>query len=233
MTVSPTSYSPMCLDPRHYLFLVPIAALAAAPEIVRFVNQGDRRKDTIIAVTSAILIIISWSFNYENKIMYLALGILILLKLTIPYSSKAFSNGLILTFIAILAIQPLHSMMYARSLNYSTQKAVVERWFKKSLDRRSLVLTNTVQSNMGSYQMAFDSSRVLFMPYDQVRRRDILWADDIYVMRNGHARYLSGLNWDDIPEYGRNTEDSSTILFDEDGIQLFTVQKNEVMMTVE
>jgi len=42
MTISINSYAPMCLDPRHFLFLIPVAAIPAAIIITKII-EGDEK----------------------------------------------------------------------------------------------------------------------------------------------------------------------------------------------
>ena len=57
MTISWTGYNPICLDPRHHLFLIPIAALAA---IHFFNSKHSNKKIKLIVLIAGTAIIASY-----------------------------------------------------------------------------------------------------------------------------------------------------------------------------
>jgi len=50
MSISLTSYSPMCLDPRHYLFLIPVAAIPAALVISGYVREKSFKTGILLSL---------------------------------------------------------------------------------------------------------------------------------------------------------------------------------------
>ena len=76
MTISFTSYSPMCIDPRHYLFLIPIASIPAAMIITQFIEE-KKRAVPIIIIMFGITVIAFFSANNLFSKFYLPLIILL------------------------------------------------------------------------------------------------------------------------------------------------------------
>ncbi|RLD65077.1 MAG: hypothetical protein DRI98_15030, partial [Bacteroidetes bacterium] len=100
MTISPTAYAPMCLDPRHYLFLIPVVAIPASKIISDFFTYKKAAIQIIIALFCITLI----SFFLQGSIfwkLYLPLFALF----TFYYFTgikKQFQHLFIILFAAIL-----------------------------------------------------------------------------------------------------------------------------------
>ncbi len=57
MTISLSSYNPMCIDPRHYLFFIPIASIGASYLISEKLSQKQ-----IVAISVLLAIIVAYTF---------------------------------------------------------------------------------------------------------------------------------------------------------------------------
>jgi hypothetical protein len=216
MTTSPSHYVPMCEDPRHYLFLTPIAAIMASRGLKLYLQHPNKHLWVILAVWIAFYV--SMTFHLENQYTtYLPLGILCLVCTLCVYISY---RPMILWTIAIGAIllaQPIQTLRYARSQGYKYQKWLI----KTSLSHVSTpvrVISNQPLCEMGIYYLSFDSSHVTFRTFAQVKGTTIDSGQKVYVIYDAFTNYLSGLDWNSLPKYARETQQYKVIARQHDAV---------------
>ena len=221
MTISASGYSPMCLDPRHYLFIIPVAGIAAALRIKQNLNNKAFVIQVIIFTTVAFLL----TFFFKNNISWLLyfpliLGLFLILVLRKDrFRSEFFA---VLLFVALL-INPVQMAHYAKNVNFKEQ----EKIFKETvltLDPPALVLTSQVQKNVAQYLNGFKTSEIEILSYNEFNDPSDIADKPIYLFKNYYTRYLSGMTEAQLPFYARLT-DNYTKLFEDSklDIQLFKI----------
>lgn len=104
MTISPTSYVPMCLDVRHYLFLIPLAAIPASKVITDFMSLGKNRFGILIFV---VLAAVSSYFLISDIYQKLYLPLTVLFAAFVFFRlQKKFRWVFVLLMVYILAQKP-------------------------------------------------------------------------------------------------------------------------------
>jgi len=227
MSTTYKSYAPLCLDPRHYLFLVPCGAIAAASIYQQFSN-GVLKKSAIFVLISSLALLALLSYLYSsNYLMHLiifgtlALQTLLLDKKLPIYIYAAFPLFLVFA----LLLQPLSTMRYSRALNYFIQKEVNINFIKKQASKGSIVLTDKVQKNFGEYYMKFDSSSVKYYRYEELNKAAVLAASEIYILTNGVTSYQSNIDWEKMPAYIKALDTTKIEkLYDYKGVSLLRVK---------
>lgn len=201
MTISLSSYAPMCLDPRHYLFLVPVAAIPAARIIADYMESKKAAIQILVALTA---VTITSYFLQGNSFwkLYLPLTALFVAFYFVKHG-KQVQYLFILLFSVILLLAPLDMIRYAWQVKYRTQKAfVVEQVLNKHQDY--MIVTNEVQLRLLDYYSGFrEDQSQRFLSYDEYEiesSRD----DKTLLLLNGYTRYLSGMNLNDLPVFARN-----------------------------
>jgi hypothetical protein len=207
MSISLTSYSPMCLDPRHYLFLIPVVSIPAAIIIADFI-ENKALKLPIITLIAAITII---SFFQGNIFWQLYFPLFLLFSTFIFIKNNQLHQKIFIgLFIAIFLVSPFNSVNYAHKIDYRKQKEIFTEHILKSNDS-SLVITNEVQKRLGDYYSKFSDANN-FLNYKEFRydstdnRKKILFL-------NWYTRYLSGMDFHDLPYYAKNISPNNTLLF--------------------
>lgn len=223
MTASPTSYVPMCPDFRHFLYLSPLFAVVAAPIVYQFFSNRKNRHGILFLT----LCFASLTFygEYENRYYtYLPFGILVLVRYFLPENIPSKVGNLFLVlFTAMLFLQPLQAIQYARSKNYDTQKQLIYQRFKYAFDD-NLVITNTVQSSYGNYYLQFDKNApTQFVRYEDLAAAAMDSTMNVYVLENASTRSQSGLKWEELPPYVREIPDSFRKVFERDRVILYEV----------
>ena len=221
MTISATGYSPMCLDPRHFLFIVPITGIAATLLI------KDNIQHLNFIVYSIVLTIIVFVFALvikSNTAWLLYLPLIVVLILSSLFRKTRFNYIIfsILFFIA-LSINLVQMAMYAHKVNFRKQ----EKTFKETilaLDKPALVLTNTVQRNLANYLNKFNEPGIEVLSYDDFNQNEHTDNVTIYLFKNYYTRYLSSLSDQQLPYYARVTEGYEKLYLDKTlDIQFFKI----------
>ena len=204
MSISLTSYNPMCADPRHYLFIVPVVAVAAALILKHYLNEFRFRIGFFILVLIAFglsLFFRSISGYHLYLPVLIAIGsVLFLRKEVLIYRLFA-----ILLFVALL-IQPADMFIYARNVNYRKQKEIIQRELI-SKNEDCVVITDEVQKRLGYYFSGFAPDAVCrFINYAEADTFHFQKNDKVMLLNNWYTRYLSGLDDQDMPAFATTAE---------------------------
>ncbi|HPF50279.1 MAG TPA: hypothetical protein PK335_01830 [Draconibacterium sp.] len=230
MTISVTGYSPMCLDPRHFLFIVPIAGIAATLLI------KDNIQNLNFIVRSIVLGIIVMVVAYVSKsntswLLYLPLIVALIVSSLFRKTRFNYVIFSVLIFIA-LSINLVQMAIYAYKVDFKKQ----EKIFKETvltLDHPALVLTNTVQRNLAHYLNKFNKTGIEVLSYNDFDQHEHTDNIPIYLFKNYYTRYLSGLNDQQLPYYARVTEGYEKLYQDKTlDIQFFKIDSLTTIRTI-
>ena len=241
MSTSVTHYVPMCEDPRHYLFLVPIAAVAAATGWGVFLKNPVRYSWVVLAF--AICFYVAYSNNSENKLqIYLTVlvvcSLILIAALFFPkYFSETnnenvkamvslFKGGMTLCIILALLAQSRDALLFARKMGYRYQKELVRKNLRGKQEN-IIVLTNKVGRNYGPYQLSYDTSHVIFRSYEDIKSKDILQNRKVYLLVDGFTNMLSGKQWEDMPHYAQDTK-KYKLIDKVNGAELYEITAEDV-----
>lgn len=204
MSISLKAYVPMCLDPRHYLFLIPVAAVPAARIIGEFLEGKKYGLQILVGLTLAALFLYRINGQLFEK-PYLPALILVAGFYFLASKGLVFKLFFNLLFLGILLIGPIQQIQYARKVQYRAQRAITYQQF---IDKNEAcyIITDPVQQRLGEYYSGFSPNRKdQFLSFEQVDF-DSLDKRRQYLYLNWHTQYLSGLNSSDLPDYVRNLD---------------------------
>ena len=197
MTTSPGAYVPMCLDPRHYLYLIPIGAVAAGLGL----DAAFRQKKMRFAVLVLLLLIAGGQW-WQSPGWYAAcLTGLALLWGGVPFG-VAPRPGKALVLVGTILIGGaalVPRLRYQRSVQYREQVAAYEQRVRPLL-AAGIVYTDAVQRRLIRYHESFDprvDTRVLALR--EVPDSASPPAGKAWLYLNGHTRYLTGSRQADWP----------------------------------
>lgn len=211
MTISLSSYAPMCLDPRHYLFLVPVASIPASKIIVDFMKT----KRSAIPILIALLSVTVVSFFLQGHTFWKLYLPLFALFSTYYLARTMLRNQqlFVILFAGILMVIPLEMIKYAQKVNYREQRAVAVEQVLDS-NRDCFVITNEVQKRLLGYYSSFDNDQSRrFLSYDEFEA-DTTTGGKKLLFLNGHTRYLSGMEQTDLPYYARNISPANPTIYE-------------------
>jgi hypothetical protein len=246
MTASLHSYSPMCLDPRHYLYLVPIATILAAPQITAILTQKSAVIPTLL---SAIFIyLLAYLYQYETtNWIYLPITLFLLpasnrkesntnattKKITQPNNNYRQSAIILLPlFFLVLLLEPYHYMRYASSLNYKDQKKLIQHHFLNNSDpTKKIVITNKIQKYFGEYYLGFDTTKTKFITHQESTNYTYPNDTKIYLLNCWLTNFRQNKSWEDLPEYAKHPETSHKLIENRVGAQLFEITDKTTLTT--
>jgi hypothetical protein len=231
MTSSPNAYTPLCLDIRHYLFVVPSIAIASGIGIQQFLSSTEKYKYVLIVV-AIFMFAIAYIFKLGHVYQYFAL----LLLLGIFHFSKTKSlfafdvKYFWIVLYVILLHTPYASYQDAKNYNYHSQKTLVDKHLKDYKHQsKLLIITNPVEKNIDEYILGFDFKNIQFLAYKDVTDSIVSVHDSVLMIGNGMTSYLSNLQWEDLPEWVK-TPDVTTVKMDSlDNIEWYVMNKNDLL----
>ncbi len=164
MTKQYNTYSPMCLDMRHYLYLIPILTVAASPYIVRFFYTP--RQDWILLVVFIIFSTI-YFIQFESlsnqifTITIVGMLLIVLFRTLITRPNPRLSMLLWLFFLLLWVAYPTFQMIRNYNSSFKYIKPFIDKHFKHQ--EQAIVLTDPILKRIADYYMTWDSSRVRFI----------------------------------------------------------------------
>ncbi|MCS6927921.1 MAG: hypothetical protein NZM43_00340 [Saprospiraceae bacterium] len=158
MSISYTSYIPLCDDGRHYMFIYPIGAVVLAHGL-SVLDQANGWRRIAVAFFLVAQLLLATIKNYENT-WYLYLPLITAIVFW-PYL-RAFRLRYVMV-VAGLASVFVENAQYNRSTDYPSQKALAGFVFKQS--RRPFIVTDAVYQRMGDFFTGYDSTRAVFLDY--------------------------------------------------------------------
>ena len=231
MTSSPNAYTPLCLDIRHYLFVVPSIAIASGIGIQQFLSSRVKYKYAWMVV-AIFMFLVAYIFKLGHLYQYFCIAFLLVIyhfsksKSLFSFTDKYFW----IVLYVILFYTPYSAYQDAKNYNYYSQKILVNKHLKDyNLSSKLLIITNSVEKNIDEYILGFDSENIQFLAYKDVTDSIVSASDSIMMIGNGMTSYLSNVQWEDLPEWVKNP-DTTTIKIDSlQKIDWYVVNKNDLL----
>lgn len=223
MSISVTSYIPMCPDPRHYLFIVPVVAVAAALILKDYMNVFRFRIGffVLVLIASGFALFFRSASGYHLYLPVLvAIGCVIFLKNQVQ-AQRLFA----VLLVAALLFQPADMMAYAQKVNYRRQKDIVMRELVDR-NRPCVVITDEVQKRLGNYYSGFSQDAVCrFINYAEADTFHFRVSDKKILLNNWYTQYLSGMDDQDLPYYATTAENP---VFKDEKLNLSIYELNKI-----
>ncbi len=227
MTISCTSYSPMCLDPRHYLFLIPVVSVPASIIVNEFIVRKAFKIEmiSVLGITAFVSLFLQGNnFLYQYFPLFILFFIYIWVK-----PNKVYQNLFVTIFILVLIIKPLTMIDYAQKVKYRKQKEVFTEYIINQSDS-IVVITNDVQKRLGYYYNEFNkNSRINIMNYSEFEN-DTLENRKKILFLNLYTRYLSKLDYEDLPYYARDISSKNNLIHQDKELNIEIYEMNEILI---
>lgn len=189
MTKQYHAYSPMCLDMRHYLYLIPIIAVAASPHIVRFFYAARQHWFLLVLFVVFSAIYFSQFESLAKQIFAITIAgmfVLVLIRTLVPRPNIRLSTLLWILFLLLWFVFPAHHMVKNSSQPFKHIRPFIDKHFKNQ--EQAIVLTDPILKRIADYYMKWDSSRVRFI---NERSPIIPFRDEA----KSYFVYHNGLTW--------------------------------------
>ena len=223
MSISLKSYVPLCLDPRHYLFLVPIAAIPASLLLTEVVIHKSH-KLPVLAGMFIVVLISFFPVGNVNFLIYLLLFIAFSLFYFLP-KRELFQKMFPVLFMLILSIPLYQEIKYASHVNYNRQKEIAINFLLQNKEK-TYVLSNDVQKRLGEYYSGFKThSNTEFLKFGSFNI-DTLDARKKLLVRNWYTEYLSKVELEDLPYYASNLDNRDSLVFRDEKLNISIYKLN-------
>ena len=217
MTISYSSYVPMCLDPRHYLFIIPIAAIVAANFTEKLLDRKVSFKPLIIILT--IIAFVSLYFNY-NSTWELYLPTLILLIISVFFFKRSYWKWIFaIAFVIIMAVKPYKSVKSAINLKFTMQNEIINKHINDLSD--CFVITNDVQKRLINYYSGFENnSNITYLNYNEFEDYKFDINKPIYLIQNWYTRFLCNKTLKDLPYFAQTIDSSYSVIVKDEKLNI-------------
>ncbi|MBK8627616.1 MAG: hypothetical protein IPN86_19235 [Saprospiraceae bacterium] len=200
MTISYTSYVPLCPDPRHHIYILPIGALVFAyglSDISKF-----SLRDIYIALSIlGILLFVSVYKSYESTWwLYLPL----IAAMIAGYNRQKIAM-ITVVFFGLLSVF-VQNCIYNKKVNYSEQK-LLNNYVIHDVPGFKYVITDRVNHDYGMLHSGFDTTLVKFVDYKSLDTFNFKPGISQYLIGNGMTTYLSNTSWESLPEVARTAHE--------------------------
>jgi hypothetical protein len=216
MTISYSDYVPLCNDPRHFLFVLPIGAILWAKGWEKC-SEFSLKEIFVCLFLFAVQLFISVYYNYENTwFLFVAL----MAGLVAFQWTKLKVFGFILVMLGMGSVF-IQNANYNKKINHKGQKELIYKVLKAN-DQPKYILTDRANVNIGSFYAEYDNKNtfVVFNEYDE----NIHIGRETYIIMNGMTAYLSNTDWEKVPGFVKTAQDS---------LPQFFQNKSGVMYKVE
>ncbi|MDP1726182.1 MAG: glycosyltransferase family 39 protein [Bacteroidota bacterium] len=218
MSTSIKAYSPICLDIRHFLWMMPVLAIMAGLGLKNYLEKEE--SDFSITRWLIVICIASWYFGSSFTFtLYLPFTLVWLLHGF--YRNTWFKKYFILVLLLTQLYPVYHWVNYAQGLRYEKQKEDINKL--SSAYPNETIITDEVQRNLLRFYQQFDSGS-----YNKVLIFEEIIGNSYVnkiIYKNWYTQYLSGMQEQDLPLWMRLESLKKTGLFRDTilGIEAFKI----------
>lgn len=231
MSISLKAYNPMCLDIRHYLFLIPLSSIPLAILISK-VEIIKQLRWWLIACVIAVLSFSYYMGNQDFMLSILPFGIVLLVYL-IGIDQKGIQKTVYLAIPLVLLFKPIDMVQKSRILNYEGQRDFVMENILGN-EESKVIITDAVQAHLGNYYLGFETDRIKFYDFRFLELTDSLKAQEVYYLENYHSAQLSFVKEFEIPYFLKKATKNKAIEISEKlGLKIYKVNDFKEIKNIE
>jgi hypothetical protein len=196
MTTSFRHYVPLCLDMRHYLFLIPFFAQSAALSFAD--TKIEFRKSWISIIVSVLLCIFSFACSENNFYIYLISLIVLLARVFYNENLAIKAAGFLI--VLLMTIKCYGFINEHKAINYNSYKQFFGE-VVHPLSNNTLVVTDPVGKFIGDYLNQYDKNCCRIISYAEFNFDSVYAFDSILILHHSATSTISGFQWEDLPHY--------------------------------
>lgn len=216
MTISGTSYIPMCIDPRHYLFIIPIASIASALFL--------HKKPTKIQIyfTTALFVFLSiYSFFGNRFICYYVYMPITLVMVMVTILKDSHQQNKLMAYALLLTLLVLPCRLMAKqSYQYNKRRNTLIDMVVNNKEN-NLVISDMICTRLLRYYDGF-SSNSKYIEFSDLNE-DLLKKHhgNMTLVLNYHTLALNNMTYDNLPDFASFVLEKQTPVFDKYGVKLY------------
>lgn len=217
MTISYTSYVPLCPDPRHHIYILPLAALVAAYG-VKDIHKFSLVQFSLSMSILGILLLLHVFQAFESSWW---LYIPIMLGLFAGYYRRPYFM-ILLFFIGFMSVF-IQNCTYNKKVNYANQKLLNE-FVIHQIPGFKYVITDRVNHDYGLLHSQFENESGKFVEYKSLDTFGFRSDVPKYLIINGMTTYLSNTSWDNLPEFVKTAHEKLPKVYENQSGTVYKVE---------
>lgn len=225
LSITPKYYIPMCLDGRHFLFLIPIAAMASVQPFLDFCKSGKSRW-AILGALLGIMALAYWDKAYQQLYIYgLLLGwVLLRFVLNRIGQKQKYYTAYIAMLAGILLLHPIYVLFKPAYNGQQAARQLVEEHLPQKTALRHVVITDEIQQAVGRLHTQFDTLHYQFVTYQKAPTMKLLPQDSVYLLYNAYTNAVVGSSpRATIPDYVRHTPPMFRLIAKQENVELYAI----------
>lgn len=200
MSISYTSYVPLCPDPRHHIYILPIGAMVMAYGFQQIPNLTWKQFYTVLAILIALLLLSVYKGFESSWWVYLPL-----IGGTIAAHRYRKTIMSLLIGVSVLSIF-VQNATYNVKVNYKDQKRLND-YVISEVPGFKYVITDRVNHDYGKLHSGFDTRLVHFVDYKALDTFNFVQDLPCYLIGNGMTSFLSNTTWESLPEVAQTAHE--------------------------
>jgi hypothetical protein len=168
MSISVSSYVPLCHSPRHFLFLFPFAAITGGPMLYAYFKQPA--KFILLPLAFAIVTVVIFVLNGgTTKYLYLLLTLLLVsCYLFSVFKNKIFPFAAVILFTGLLFMNYVIDFIKPLYPYYWDEKEVIEKQFSGK-NMSATVFSDGLSGELSEFFLKFKTGNLKFLSIDSAR----------------------------------------------------------------
>lgn len=215
MTISYSSYVPLCPDPRHFMFAFPIGTIVFA---IGFNNLQKNIKSAVFACIVLLLMLWIAVVNLHENTWYLYVP-LILGIVSMYFSHRRLA--ITMFSLGLISMYMVH-LLYNKKVNYPDQKKLTS-YVLDQAKKKSIVVTDGANATISTYIAQYDTSLVRFVDFKEFDTLDTHLYKEKWLIMNGMTRYLSNQNWEELPVYAKTAHEKLEKIYSNDSGDVYII----------
>jgi len=199
MTISASAYVPMCVDIRHYLFLIPILAIGGSVGLYSFIS--NRNINIFIPISFTFLSVFS-AFSGFSYYLYFLFGLIGIAVIIFKTKSK-FS---ILMFTILMLLVPIKTILNGYDAKWNNHKTQINKLI--NTDKKIAIITNDAEKQIINLYSDFDTLNIKAFNFKEIEKINFNNYKNIYWVSYWLTEYYTGLDYFKLPLIIRDNDSS-------------------------
>ncbi len=216
MTISATAYIPMCVDIRHYLFLIPLLSVSGSIGFSKFINSSII--NIFIPVSFTILAVIS-AFAGYNYYIYFLFGLASILVQIFKLNKKI---SLIIFSIIMLSI-PIKIMINGNNAKWYEHKSEINKLIKS--ENNIAIITNDAEKHIINMYSNFDTLNTKVFNFREIENINFNKYNKTYWVSYWLTEYYVGLDYFNLPLIIRDKDTTLKYYYNSKVLQIVNQNK--------
>jgi hypothetical protein len=168
MTISFTSYMPLCHDPRHFLFLFPFAAIISGKFLYQYFLQPP--KFILLPIVYCVATFILFYLQAgTTKYLYLMFSIIFLSSYLLACLQVVFLNIFFgFALMGVLSLNYFGEYFITYGKDFYPQKKVIEQVFFNYTSKAKVFVSDSKSAEYCDFFLSFTNKNIVFNPTDSI-----------------------------------------------------------------